>query len=134
VGEGDPQPVIDRLRKRADFVAAASGRKAHSALMTMQARRAAGNGAARIGLTVTRKVGTAVERNRIRRRLRTAVGAVAPLSAQPGHDYVIIARRSVLDVQYAALLAALAGAFRSVHAPKSGSGKGRLSKRVEDVG
>jgi ribonuclease P protein component len=55
---------------------------------------ARGDGAAavRIGFTATRRIGGAVVRNRAKRRLREAARLLAPLHAEPGFDYVFIAR------------------------------------------
>ena len=54
----------------------------------------------RFGLTVTRKVGNAVVRNRIRRRLKEAVRIAAGDDMAPGSDYVIVGRREVLDAPF----------------------------------
>ncbi len=63
-----------RLIKRSDFLAAASGRRFHSERMTVQGRlRDDENPGMRVGFTLTKRVGNAVERNRIKRRLRAAV-------------------------------------------------------------
>ncbi|HMB10699.1 ribonuclease P protein component [Saliniramus sp.] len=63
-----------RLIKRRDFLAAASGRRFHSERMTVQGRlRDEETGGMRVGFTLTKRVGNAVERNRIKRRLRAAV-------------------------------------------------------------
>lgn len=71
-----------RLIKRRDFLAAASGRRFHSERMTVQGRlRDDETGSMRVGFTLTKRVGNAVERNRIKRRLRAAVrqlGSGAP--------------------------------------------------------
>ncbi|MFD0464270.1 ribonuclease P protein component [Microvirga aerilata] len=65
---------LGRLTKRPDFVAAASGRRFHTERMTVQARLREGSGLGlRFGLTVTKRVGHATERNRIKRRLRAAL-------------------------------------------------------------
>ena len=61
-------------------------------------------GAVRLGLTVTRKTGGAVVRNRIRRRLRAAAREAFPGAASPGTDYVLVARKAAYDRNYAALL------------------------------
>ena len=67
---------LGRLTKRPDFVAAASGRRFHTERMTVQARLREGSGLGlRFGLTVTKRVGHATERNRIKRRLRAAIPA-----------------------------------------------------------
>ena len=74
---GAPRP--GRLTKRAEFLAAASGRRFHTERMTVQGRLRDGDGAGlRFGLTVTKKVGHATERNRIKRRLRAAIRDAAP--------------------------------------------------------
>lgn len=66
----------------------------------------------RVGFTASRKVGGAVRRNRARRRLRAAAAAVLPLHAQPGHDYVIIARSGTVLRPYDTLLEDLAAGLR----------------------
>lgn len=72
----DPKPNRWLTRRR-EFLAAAKGRRHHAALFTIQAlRRSPLEGPARFGLTVTGKTGNAVERNRIKRRLRAAIQAV----------------------------------------------------------
>ena len=56
----------------------------------------------RVGYTVTRKVGNAVERNRVKRRLREVVRA--RIGERRGGDYVIIGRRAALARPFDALL------------------------------
>jgi ribonuclease P protein component len=116
--------AFGRLLKRGDFLAAAKGRRASTALLTLQARLRpdATEAAPRVGLTVTKKTGGAVERNRMRRRLRQAVRQIAPMAAKPGHDYVIVARQEVLGARFDTLLADLESAFRRVHAASPGKG------------
>src|SRR5690606_2362782 len=89
-------------------------------LLTLQCapRTGAADAAPRLGFTVTRKTGGAVERNRMRRRLRAAVRQIAPLAARPGHDYVVVAREAVLGAAFDHLLADLTSAFRRVHQPE----------------
>lgn len=71
--------------------------------------------AARFGFTVTKKLGNAVRRNRIRRRLKAAVAALAKTHAAAGFDYVIVARNAAFDRPYADLVADLATALQRVH-------------------
>lgn len=54
-------------------------------------------GPPRLGLLVSRNCGTAVTRNRIKRRLRSAADSV---ELQSGTDYVIIATRQVAEAPY----------------------------------
>ena len=65
---------MERLRQRADFLAAATGAKVPTAAFRAAgARRDDEGGPVRVGFTVSKKVGNAVERNRVRRRLREIV-------------------------------------------------------------
>lgn len=74
----------------------------------------------RYGLTVSRKVGGAVVRNRARRRLRAAACAVLAEHAAPGHDFVLIGRPATVDRPFPALLDDLATALRRVGAWREG--------------
>jgi ribonuclease P protein component len=60
----------------------------------------------RFGLSTGRRLGGAVVRNRIRRRLREALRAMAP-SFQPGWDVLIIARPALVEADHTALVGAL---------------------------
>jgi ribonuclease P protein component len=111
------QPAYSRLLKRGDFLAAAKGKRASTGLFTLQCITTAPGSGPRLGLTVSKKAGGAVERNRIRRRLRQAVRQIAPVAARPGHDYVIVARQELLGAKFDQLLADLKSAFARVHQP-----------------
>src|SRR5262249_23925570 len=99
-----PRPAMERLRHRADFLAAATATKAQASAFVLQARRRDDEGPARVGFTVSKKVGNAVERNRVRRRLREMVrlSTVAPMRV--GFDYVLIGRRAALALPFPTLL------------------------------
>jgi ribonuclease P protein component len=91
---------MQRLRQRADFLAAAAGRKLTTAGFILQVRGRADQGPMRVGFTVSKKVGTAVERNRVRRRLKGVVGRMAIGPLRSGHDYVLIGRRAALTLSF----------------------------------
>jgi ribonuclease P protein component len=91
---------MERLRQRSDFLAAASGVKVPTAAFVLQVRRRDDGGPVRVGFTVSRKVGTAVERNRVRRRLREIVRRTAATGLPAGHDYVLIGRRAALSLPF----------------------------------
>ena len=60
---------------------------------------------ARIGFTVTKKVGNAVIRNRVRRRMREAIRLLSPDLFERGHDYVLVGRFDALSVEFTTLCA-----------------------------
>jgi ribonuclease P protein component len=135
-------PAIGRLKIRPDFLRAARARRkwVTPGLILQARRRAAGEGvdpadAIRVGFTASRKVGSAVERNRARRRLRAAVAEVLPEMGQAGHDYVMIARRATLSRAYGDLLGdlrialkRLAGERRYSEHRRSASGARRIER------
>jgi ribonuclease P protein component len=102
---------MDRLRQRADFLAVANGLRVNSPAFVVQNRRRNDNGPIRVGFTVTKKNGTAPERNRIRRRLRELVKRVDALSMRPHSDYVLVGRRAALSRDFATMLDDLRSAF-----------------------
>ncbi len=98
---------MEHIRKRKDFLAAARARSQARQSVVVQIRDRGDDAAPRLGLTTTRKLGNAVKRNRIRRRLRAAARAVLGPRARPGHDYVLIGRQASADVSFERLLADL---------------------------
>ena len=113
---------ISRLKRREEFLRVAAGRRKWAApgLVLQVMRRNGGTATAddapRVGFTVSRKVGGAVERNRVRRRLRSAVERVFEDHAQPGIDYVVIGRRQALGRTFPDLVADLEKAMRRLGA------------------
>jgi ribonuclease P protein component len=119
---------MERLKRRTDFQAAAKGARAPASGFVLQARSrqescqesCQESGPPRVGFTVSRQVGNAVERNRVRRRLREVVRLApgtklcAPLFA--GHDYVLIGRRAALKAPFGDMARELDAALRRLHA------------------
>jgi ribonuclease P protein component len=109
-------PELQRLRRRAEFLkVAASGRKWVTPGLIVQVDNPPPldrPDAVRYGLTASRKVGGAVERNRARRRLRAVASEVLPARALAGRAYVLIARRGTLTRPHAALVNDLESALR----------------------
>jgi ribonuclease P protein component len=95
---------MERLRQRADFLAAAGGPRVNSAAFVLQSRQRDDDGPIRVGLTVTKKNGNAPVRNRIRRRLRELVKRVDAIAMRPHSDYVLVGRRVVLTRDFATML------------------------------
>lgn len=71
---------------------------------------------ARVGFTVSRKVGNAVERNRVRRRLREIARQVIPAQGRSDLDYVLVGRQAALRRDFAALRNELAEALKRLKA------------------
>jgi len=111
---------MDRLRQRADFLAVANGARANSAAFVLQSRRRDDDGPIRVGFTVTKKNGTATERNRIRRRLRELVKRLDVISMRPHTDYVLVGRRAALARDFATMLDDLRSALHRLDRPASG--------------
>ena len=87
-----PNPP-QRLKRRAEFLRVASkGRKAPMPGVVLQALKRDDDAPARIGFTVTKKVGNAVIRNRTRRRLKEATRLLLAERGLTGVDLVLIGR------------------------------------------
>lgn len=102
---------MERLKRRADFLAAACGAKIPAGAFVLQARARGDHGPARVGFTVSKKVGGAVERNRVRRRLRELVRVSFAERLQERTDYVLIGRRAALDLSFDRLVEDFADAL-----------------------
>jgi ribonuclease P protein component len=107
---------MQRLRQRKDFLAAATGVKVPVSGFILQARDRREDGPVRVGFTVSRKVGSATERNRVRRRLREVVRLSPLQQMRPGHDYVLIGRRTALNLPFGRLVEDFRQALDQVHA------------------
>jgi ribonuclease P protein component len=104
-----PPPTI---RKRADFLAANRGKRfVTPGFILLVHVRGDADPAMRAGYTVTKKIGNAVVRNRLKRRLRAAVAGQLGRHGIPGADHVLIGREGGLARAFADLEADLARAL-----------------------
>jgi ribonuclease P protein component len=105
------------IKNRRDFLAANHAQKFVTSCFILQANPRAGDhpvkDISRIGYTVTKKMGNAVARNRIKRRLREAVRKAAP-PMKEGFDYVIISRQKVLTCEFSELTRDMLFAFSRI--------------------
>jgi ribonuclease P protein component len=104
-----------RLKKRRDFLAAAKGHRAARRAFVLETRARGDDDPPRFGFTVTKRTAKkAVERNRIRRRLRAAAQLAAASDARAGRDYVLVGRRNALSEPFQNLTSAVTEAMRGV--------------------
>lgn len=100
----DKKTMPGRLKNRPEFLAVQAGEKRRGRAFLLEVLdRQAPDAEPRVGFTVTKRQGNAVERNRMRRRLREAVRLSAGFAMKSGHDYVIVARRDALTTDFAVL-------------------------------
>ena len=127
-------PSLGRLKRRSEFlrVAATRQRWVTPGLILQAGRRKEldgktdGDAPARVGFTVSRRVGNAVRRNRVRRRLRAVVERVMPDLAESGYDYVVIGRADTVTRPFPVLETDLRTALENL--------KRRREKRRGDRG
>ena len=114
-----------RLKKRSEFLTAAKGGRLSRRGFVLQACRRSpeDDNPPRVGFTVTKKVGNAVVRNRIKRRLRELVRLHGPEQMQPGWDYVLIGRTGALQLSFDAMTADFKGSLRDAKAGKFRAGR-----------
>jgi ribonuclease P protein component len=103
---------MERLKRRQDFVAAARARYAAMPGMVLQMRDRKDDRPPRFGFTATKKLGSAVVRNRIKRRLREIARLKLTQLARPGHDYVLVGRGASLERSFADLESDLLSALK----------------------
>lgn len=113
---------LEVLKKRSDFLRLRAGKKYRSRLFTLQSDKS-DRDSMRFGLTVTTKVGNAVIRNRIKRRLRDAARQVMPGNGQPGYDYVLIARKDVLHAEFSELRTEISAGLDHMHSNRANVSK-----------
>jgi ribonuclease P protein component len=121
---------LETLKKRAEFKAVAGGKRVSRDGFVLQALSLGEDRPARFGFTVTKKVGNAVVRNRIRRRLREAVRIAGAAKASAGTNYVLVGRRAALTLEFDRLVADLLSGLATLQKP---DGKKRRSEKPADV-
>lgn len=112
-----PPKGLRLLSQRHQFVSAARGQRAGRSVFSLQAL-GVDSEIPGVGITVTKKVGTATERNRVKRRLRAAIKACAQ-DFKARHDYVLVGRREALHAPFATLTTDLSSLVTKVHSNRT---------------
>lgn len=112
------------IRKRADFLAANRGVRVSRPGFVLLAHPNGGRGK-RFGVTVTKKIGNAVVRNRMKRRFRELLRAGLPGQGLPDHDHVLIGREGGVERDFALLGEELQAALLRAAAGKGDPARGR---------
>lgn len=111
------------ITKRADFLAANRGLRVARPGFVLLAQPNDGKGK-RYGITVTKKIGNAVVRNRMKRRFRELLRAQLPVRGLPDHDHVLIGRDGGIERDFARLAEELEDALA-----RAAAGKGDPRRR-----
>jgi ribonuclease P protein component len=103
------------IERRRDFLAANAGKRAPMpGFVLLMHPRDDADATKRVGFTVTKKIGNAVVRNRMKRRLRALARELLPAGGTPGADHVLIGRSGGIERPYDQLRAELTKALRKV--------------------
>ena len=121
-------PSIRTLTKRSDFLAANSGTRNARAGFVLLTRPNEGQGI-RFGITVTKKIGNAVVRNRMKRRFRELLRAALPVAGLPDHDHVLIGRAGGIEHDFHLMAEELAKALERAREGRGDPAGGRRPRK-----
>ncbi len=124
----ESSPPVAVIKRRADFVAANRGLRVARPGFVLLAHPNGGLGK-RYGVTVTKKIGNAVVRNRMKRRFRELLRAALPEQGLPDHDHVLIGRDGGIERDFARLRVELAAALSRATAGKGDPPRHRGPRR-----
>jgi ribonuclease P protein component len=115
------------LTRRSDFLAANRGLRVARPGLVLLVRPNEGQGL-RYGITVTKRIGNAVVRNRMKRRFRALVREILPEHGMADADHVLIGREGGVERDFALLRSELLAALGRAKegkgdAPRKASGK-----------
>lgn len=107
--------ALTTIKARADFLRVRGGAKWNTPGFLIEGKPAREPGPPRFGFTATKKLGNAVVRNRIRRRLKEAVRKAQSHLAVAGYDYVVVARPPAMDLPFERLVQDFETGLKRIH-------------------
>ncbi|MEM9310437.1 MAG: ribonuclease P protein component [Pseudomonadota bacterium] len=125
--------MIHVLTKRSEFVAANKGLRNAKPGFVLLTRPNGGLGT-RFGVTVTKKIGNAVVRNRMKRRFRELLRAALPERGLADHDHVLIGRMGGLERAFDVMAQELDMALARAQDGKGDAARGRRPRRRNPSG
>ena len=126
-------PSMRTLTKRADFLAANAGTRNARAGFVLLTRPNDGQGI-RFGITVTKKIGNAVVRNRMKRRFRELLRAALPMQGLPDYDHVLIGRAGGIERDFNLMAEELAQALSRAAQGRGDPSGGRRPRKGDRKG
>lgn len=105
---------LSKITKRSDYIKASRGRYIKTSSLFLQKVKRNDKKIPRYGVTASKKIGIAVERNRAKRRIRHAIKEVLPKYGKNGYDYVVLATIKTNKVSWKTVLNDLEKAFREI--------------------
>jgi ribonuclease P protein component len=120
--------MISVLTKRSDFLAANSGMRNARVGFVLLTRPNDGRGV-RFGITVTKKIGNAVVRNRMKRRFRELLRGALPTAGLPDHDHVLIGRAGGVERDFHLMADELAKALERAREGRGDPSGGRRPRK-----
>ena len=113
-GSKELEFILCKITKRSDNVKASRGRYIKTSSLFLQKVKRDDKKIPRYGVTASKKIGIAVERNRAKRRIRHAIKEVLPKYGKNGYDYVVVATTKTNKVSWKTVLNDLEKAFREI--------------------
>ena len=106
--------ILGKITKRSDYIKASKGRYVKTSSLFLQKLKRDDKKNPRYGVTASKKIGIAVERNRAKRRIRHAIKEVLPKYGKNGYDYVVVATVKTNKASWKTILNDLEKAFREI--------------------
>ena len=106
--------ILGKITKRSDYVKASKGQYIKTSALFLQKVKRDDKKSPRYGVTDSKKIGIAVERNRAKRRIRHAIKEVLPKYGKNGYDYVVVATIKTNKVSWKTVINDLEKAFKEI--------------------